>query len=279
MTCEDRDSTVMIRNTFIEMRGQPQSMLRHCRSSPEIVAGPDEKPTEEQKGRSERGLNSPSKWSDVSTDAGSEDDDVTTRSSVGVNSQSPFGMPAVAGPISMTGEGQSLVEQSQNASQLFEEGIHTILEKVATAVGQSAHCAGVEYFWDVDKYVVIAAIHFEHLRFVERLATVAKTAIVSATSASSQTQLLGYMKVPFVQTQQGFAATLGSACADKSKACHFMFKNGFCKSSQCRWHHPEFTATISFAMVVAVSEPPACIQIWQQETPQHIGTVIDNAAT
>lgn len=73
----------------------------------------------------------------------------------------------------------------------------------------------------------------------ERLLTVAKEALLDATSESKSIYVMGYAAPqPFSARPQGFEATLG-AMANATKACWHVFKKGFCRHGiDCCKEHP-----------------------------------------
>jgi hypothetical protein len=255
MQCDEMESVLKIRNTFIEMREKPQCSMRRCHSSPALDGDAEDKPKTGEHGshaqnpQEEHGARSPTLWSDVSTDADAnesgEDSSSTPETCDAFQKVETCDIACL----------QPTVEQ--NAFQKFHSDVHMLLAQVAVAVRQFAFCVGAEVWWDGNGYTLSAIISLEHLRFTERLATAAKTAIISLVPASKDVRLLGYMKVPFAPTQQGFVSTLASAC-DEVGQCKYMYKNGFCQRRRCRWEHPEFQTTLRFVMLVAGPSQLTC---------------------
>jgi hypothetical protein len=73
----------------------------------------------------------------------------------------------------------------------------------------------------------------------EQVLTLAKEALLQATSHSKSVYVMGYCSPnPFTPLSQGFEATLGSM-DNAGQACWHLYKKGFCRhDSACNKHHP-----------------------------------------
>merc|ERR1719253_1025593 len=77
------------------------------------------------------------------------------------------------------------------------------------------------------------------------LLTLAKHALLSATSYGSSGYVMGYVAKPFVQKGCGFVTMLGDM-HDESRACWDFYSKGICtRTCECRWEHPKCLMPIS----------------------------------
>lgn len=102
--------------------------------------------------------------------------------------------------------------------------------------------------WQV---VVKLAMHEMHMK--DRLLSVAKAAVMSASERSSGTYVVGYRASPFMDSPLGFSALLAHM-ARPAEACWDLLQHGFCYfEGSCRWQHPQHQATLN-VMVVPANE-------------------------
>lgn len=279
----EQDASVTIRNTFIEMRPEPVSSLRRSQSTPEFdLQSPRGKDLAE---RFADGMASPSKSSQASTDAFTDDSGTEEEGKLSDGARTPdveqpqsMMLAAVLRPVPVPSEScrgrlragakewmPSIAQQSppEDGSDLkqahgqFHAEAGEVIEQVAAAVRKCGICVGVE----VDRKGVqqsaqgcalTVVIQLEQVHMAERLATIAKQAIMAATHRSKGVRLLGRNKLPFARTPQGFIATFAAPPVNDSRACKFLYDGGFCRSGHwCRHGHPTSTMSLTFNMAVA----------------------------
>lgn len=103
---------------------------------------------------------------------------------------------------------------------------------------------------------LVAVLGKEDAQLTERLINATKDSLAIHVGRCRGACLLGNKYVPWVPTQDGFVATLGSG-PPKANSCSDMYDRGFCKfGNQCKQLHPN--STITFRFVVMTNALACC---------------------
>lgn len=129
--------------------------------------------------------------------------------------------------------------QEEPAKFRFKQYFDDVIHSTKRALQDSGHAAGVEVSEDAGACFITIQTHAEDELIAERLLTIAKEALLDATSQSKSIYVMGFASPqPFTARSQGFEATLG-AMMNATKACWHVFKKGFCRHGvDCCKEHP-----------------------------------------
>jgi len=133
---------------------------------------------------------------------------------------------------------QAVIEDP--ARQQYKRQFSEVLARAKNLMKASEHLAHVEICADAGGWsFILQAVGKADALETERLLTIAKEALLEASSKSKCVYLIGYCAPkPFVMQPQGFEATLG-AMGSAQTACWHVFKKGFCRhGATCNKEHP-----------------------------------------
>lgn len=89
------------------------------------------------------------------------------------------------------------------------------------------------------------SVQVKEVSVSDKVATIAKEALLHSASNSSCTYVLGYLRQPFTCRPNGFNATLG-AMRDETQACWATYEKGFCRHPGCcKYLHPRCTMQLN----------------------------------
>lgn len=151
---------------------------------------------------------------------------------------------------------QAVIEDP--ARQQYKRQFSDVLARAKNLMKASEHLAHVEICADGGGWTfVIQAIGKADELQTERVLTIAKEALLEATSKSKCVYLIGYCSPkPFVMRPQGFEATFG-AMGKAQSACWHVFKKGFCRhGATCNKEHP--ACKVPVQVVVESAQFKAC---------------------
>lgn len=136
---------------------------------------------------------------------------------------------------------------------VFQQEVFAMVEEVAGVLRHLECCAQAEVRMessssDQGVCTLVATVIPERLHTVEQLTQAAKEAVYSRTSRSRGVCLIGFKKMPFTPTPEGFTAQFGTV-SPKRQACRQLYTDGRCKYMEsCFWRHPVSLVSLNFVV-------------------------------